>query len=101
MLDGLRSESFVRQFSEIRLPVALGVVGQAARRRNRAGSISSVGYDIFQWLTGEKPAFRVAVRVRAVTSGEYELPGAELGDMYRPAVFARQAAGRIKVLGTE
>ena len=52
-------------------------------------------------LTGEKPAFRVAVRVRAVTSGEYELPGAELGDMYRPAVFARQAAGRIKVLGTE
>jgi uncharacterized protein YfaS (alpha-2-macroglobulin family) len=52
-------------------------------------------------LTGDKPGFRVAVRVRAVTPGEYELPGAELSDMYVPAVFARQNAGRIKVLGAE
>ncbi len=52
-------------------------------------------------LTGEKPAFRVAVRVRAVTPGEYELPGAELGDMYRPSIFARQNTGRIKVGGAE
>jgi len=52
-------------------------------------------------LTPDKPDFRVAVRLRAVTPGEFEIPGAELSDMYRPAVFARQAANRIKVLGVE
>lgn len=52
-------------------------------------------------LTAEKPDFRLAVRVRAVTPGTYELPGAEVADMYRPGVFARQAAGRITVQGTE
>ena len=52
-------------------------------------------------LTGEKPDFRVAVRLRAVTPGDYELPGAELSDMYRPQVFARQTANRIKVLAPE
>jgi uncharacterized protein YfaS (alpha-2-macroglobulin family) len=46
-------------------------------------------------------SFRVAVRLRAVTPGEFELPGAELSDMYRPGVFARQAAARIKVLSAE
>jgi uncharacterized protein YfaS (alpha-2-macroglobulin family) len=49
-------------------------------------------------LTGEKPDFRVAVRLRATTPGDYEIPGAELSDMYRPAIFARQASNRIKVL---
>ena len=49
-------------------------------------------------LTGEKPGFRLAVKLRAVTPGTYEMPGAELSDMYRPAVFARQAANRITVL---
>lgn len=49
-------------------------------------------------LTADKPAFRVAVRLRAVTPGDYEIPGAELSDMYRPAVFARQGANRITVL---
>ena len=44
-------------------------------------------------LTGEQPDFRVAARIRAVTPGSYELPGAELADMYRPALFARQNAG--------
>ncbi|HME23640.1 MAG TPA: alpha-2-macroglobulin [Acetobacteraceae bacterium] len=52
-------------------------------------------------LTPEHPDFRLAVRVRAVTPGTYELPGAEVADMYRPGVFARQAAGRITVVGTE
>jgi hypothetical protein len=49
----------------------------------------------------DKTEFKVAVRVRAVTPGRFELPGAELSDMYRPAVFARQAAGRISVLAAE
>jgi uncharacterized protein YfaS (alpha-2-macroglobulin family) len=52
-------------------------------------------------LTAEQPGFRLAVRVRAVTPGTFELPGAEVADMYRPGVFARQNAGRITVLGSE
>jgi alpha-2-macroglobulin len=52
-------------------------------------------------LTPEHPDFRRAVRVRAVTPGTYELPGAEVADMYRPGVFARQAAGRITLVGAE
>ena len=49
-------------------------------------------------LTGDKPSFRIAVQLRAVTPGNYEIPGAELSDMYRPGVYARQAANRITVL---
>ena len=52
-------------------------------------------------LGTDKPEFRVAVRVRAVTPGGFELPGAEVTDMYRPAIFARQATGRITVLAPE
>jgi hypothetical protein len=52
-------------------------------------------------LTPEQPAFRLAVRVRAVTPGTFELPGAEAADMYRPGVFARQNAGRITVQAAE
>jgi uncharacterized protein YfaS (alpha-2-macroglobulin family) len=52
-------------------------------------------------LTEDAPNFRLAVRVRAVTPGTYELPGAEVADMYRPGVFARQAAGRITIVGAE
>ncbi|MBN8874021.1 MAG: alpha-2-macroglobulin family protein [Rhodospirillales bacterium] len=52
-------------------------------------------------LDAEHPDFRVAVRVRAVTPGTFELPGAEVADMYRPAVFARQNAGRITVQASE
>ncbi len=48
-------------------------------------------------LTSDQPGFRVAVRLRAVTPGVFELPGADLVDMYRPAVFARQNTGRIVV----
>jgi alpha-2-macroglobulin len=52
-------------------------------------------------LTPEQQGFRLAVRVRAVTPGTFELPGAEVADMYRPGVFARQNAGRITVQGSE
>jgi len=52
-------------------------------------------------LTPRRSAFRTAVLVRAVTPGTFELPGAELSDMYRPAIYARQAAGRITVLPAE
>lgn len=48
-------------------------------------------------LTAEEPVARYAVRVRAVTAGRFELPGAEVRDMYRPTVFARQNPGRVAV----
>jgi alpha-2-macroglobulin len=49
-------------------------------------------------LTTQQPQFRVAVMLRAVTPGNYELPGLELSDMYRPAIYARQGSVRIDVL---
>jgi uncharacterized protein YfaS (alpha-2-macroglobulin family) len=49
-------------------------------------------------FTADQREFRLAVRLRAVTPGRFELPGAEVSDMYRPAFFARQAAGRITIL---
>ncbi|MBV1799226.1 alpha-2-macroglobulin [Siccirubricoccus sp. G192] len=52
-------------------------------------------------LTPEAPESRLAVRLRAVTAGRFELPGADLSDMYRPQVFARQNTGRITVLGPD
>jgi hypothetical protein len=52
-------------------------------------------------LTLRQPAFRAALRVRAVTAGSFELPGAEIQDMYRPGIFARQGVARITVLPAE
>jgi hypothetical protein len=52
-------------------------------------------------LTPQKPDFRLAARVRAVTPGIFEMPGAEVADMYRPGVFARQATGKTTVQGVE
>ena len=52
-------------------------------------------------LDADTPSFRVAVRLRAVTPGNFEIPGAQLADMYRPAIFARQATNHIKVLAAE
>jgi uncharacterized protein YfaS (alpha-2-macroglobulin family) len=52
-------------------------------------------------LTVERPMVRYAVRVRAVTAGNFELPGAEIQDMYRPGIFARQGVARITVRPAE
>ncbi len=52
-------------------------------------------------LTSDAPSFRLAVRLRAVTPGSFEIPGAMLSDMYRPGVFARQNSARIKVQAAE
>jgi hypothetical protein len=49
-------------------------------------------------LEGENRVARIAVRLRAVTAGSFELPGAEVREMYRPAIFARQATARIAIL---
>jgi uncharacterized protein YfaS (alpha-2-macroglobulin family) len=48
-------------------------------------------------LAGAKP-FALAYVVRAVTPGDYFLPGAEAVNMYRPAVNAHTASGRLKVI---
>ncbi|RAI59717.1 alpha-2-macroglobulin family protein [Roseicella frigidaeris] len=52
-------------------------------------------------LTPQEPEFRLAVRLRAVTAGRFELPGAQVEDMVRPAFFARQNTGRVAVLGPD
>jgi uncharacterized protein YfaS (alpha-2-macroglobulin family) len=49
-------------------------------------------------VTGAKP-FVLAYVARAVTPGDFFLPGAEAKDMYRPAVYARTAPGRLRVAG--
>jgi uncharacterized protein YfaS (alpha-2-macroglobulin family) len=48
-------------------------------------------------LTPEHETFHIAVMLRAVTPGNYENPGVELADMYRPAIFARQQTVRVDV----
>jgi len=48
-------------------------------------------------LSPQSREARVAARIRIVTAGRFELPGAEVVDMYRPAFFARQNTARITV----
>ncbi|MDW8398120.1 MAG: alpha-2-macroglobulin [Acetobacteraceae bacterium] len=52
-------------------------------------------------FTPFRQVLRYAVRVRAVTAGSFELPGAEVVDMYRPGIFARQGVARITVRPAE
>ena len=58
--------------------------GSASCRRPRRSRRADDRYAAVVALTGEKPDFRLAVRLRAVTPGTFELPGAEVADMYRP-----------------
>lgn len=48
-------------------------------------------------LYDNKNGFTVAYLVRAVTPGEFVLPGAVIEDMYRPGVFARTAVSNVKI----
>ena len=43
---------------------------------------------------------RMAYVVRAVTPGEFAIPGVVAEDMYRPEVFARSRAGRVSISAT-
>lgn len=43
------------------------------------------------------PNFRLAYLARAVTPGRFVLPGAQVEDMYAPALFARTATGQLTV----
>jgi len=52
-------------------------------------------------LDQDKPNFRLAIRLRATTPGSFELPGAEVADMYAPGIYARQGVNRIQVLPPE
>lgn len=48
-------------------------------------------------LERTNPTFRIAFLVRAVTAGTFELPSAQVEDMYDPARFARTTAARIVI----
>ena len=49
-------------------------------------------------LTKQAPRFRLAYLVRAVTPGEFVLPGTTVEDLYRPHQTGRTAAARLRVL---
>ncbi len=51
----------------------------------------------FNRSRGENGEITLAYVVRAVTPGVYDLPAAQVEDMYRPQLSARTAAGRIEV----
>lgn len=55
-------------------------------------------YQAVMVLDGDTTKFRLAVRLRAVTIGRFAIPGAVLGDMYQPGLFARQGPATISVL---
>ena len=48
-------------------------------------------------ITAEAPEIRVAFTIRAVTAGNFELPGAQVEDMQRPSVYARQNGARLSI----
>ncbi len=50
-------------------------------------------------LTEKETGFRTAYIVRAVTPGDFVLPGSYIEDMYRPDLSARGAAGRVTIAG--
>ena len=47
--------------------------------------------------TGGGKGFLLAYVARAVTPGDFYLPGVEARDMYRPTVRGRTAAGRVRI----
>lgn len=51
------------------------------------------------FTTDGRHPYALAYVARAVTPGDFFLPGAEARNMYRPAVSARTAPGRLKVAG--
>lgn len=50
-------------------------------------------------LTPKASAFRTAYIVRAVTPGDFILPGSYIEDMYSPDLMARGVAGRVTIAG--
>ena len=48
-------------------------------------------------LTGDKREFKLAYVVRALTLGQYLMPGGFIEDIYHPDLFARGANGRTKI----
>ena len=83
------------------------------RRANRQGAYAWIG-KISQLKLAEarddrfiaaldlrKEKFTAAYIVRAVTPGNFAIPGAVIEDMYRPGVAARSAAGRINIRASE
>ena len=50
------------------------------------------------WKKSSSPEYRVAYVMRAVTPGEFVLPGAVIEDMYRAEDYGLTEAGRINIL---
>ena len=50
--------------------------------------------------TNDRDNYRIAYIVRAVTAGDFAIPGVVIEDMYRPGDIAITSAGRVKVLAS-
>ena len=57
--------------------------------------------DAADWSEGDNRDVTLAYVVRAVTPGTYDLPAAQVEDMYRPQYSARTATGRMQVVKAE
>jgi alpha-2-macroglobulin len=55
----------------------------------------------FNRSAGDNRQIRFAYVVRAVTPGTYDLPAAQVDDMYRPQFFARTVAGTTQVIAAQ
>jgi len=72
----------------------LSTLQQAEYREDRF--VATADVTRYYWhYTG---AFRMAYMVRAVTPGEFALPGIYVEDLFRPAVHTRGAASHVKIL---
>ena len=75
----------------------LGALTEPATQAARDDRVV-IAFDLPAADAGAKTGFRTAVLLHATTPGEFEYPGLELTDMYRPALFARQGTVRVTVL---
>ena len=50
-----------------------------------------------RWPCSGNGHFQIAYVARAVTPGDFYLPGVELRDMYRPTLYARSGGARTTV----
>jgi uncharacterized protein YfaS (alpha-2-macroglobulin family) len=75
----------------------LGELSQVLRTEAREDRFVAVT-DLAPFYWQYHGAFRMAYLVRAVTPGDYVLPGVLVEDMFRPAVFARGETTRLRIV---
>ncbi len=62
-----------------------------------ANTVLRTAVSVSSTVSAPTPAFRIAILLRAVTPGRYDLPGLVLEDMFHPSVFARTAGAPVTI----